>query len=117
MTIQRLHANKRLSNTVVHNGVVYLSGQLANQHSADIKTQTKETLANIDKLLEEVGSNKKKIISATIYLTDIDAHFDQMNEVWENWIAAGHEPARACVQAAMFKPSLLVEISIIAAVD
>ncbi|WP_367393998.1 RidA family protein [Pseudomonas sp. X4] len=117
MAITRLNANKRLSNTVVHNGVVYLAGQLANQHSADIKTQTRETLENIDKLLKEVGSDKTRIISATIYLTDIDAHFDPMNEVWEEWVAAGHEPARACVQAAMFKPSLLVEMSIIAAVE
>lgn len=117
MTITRLHANKRLSNTVVHNGVVYLAGQLANQHSADIKTQTRETLNNIDTLLKEVGSDKTRILSATIYLADIDADFDEMNEVWEDWVAAGHEPARACVQAAMFKSSLLVEISIVAAVD
>lgn len=116
MTIRRLNANKRLSNTVVHNGVVYLAGQLANQHNGDIKTQTRETLANIDKLLEEVGSHKTKIITVTIYLADIDAHFDQMNEVWEDWVASGHEPARACVQAAMFKTSLLVEMSVIAAV-
>lgn len=115
MAIQRLHSNKRLSNTVIHNGVVYLAGQLANNHEGDIRTQTVETLANIDALLAEAGSHKSKILSVTIYLKDIETDFAGLNEVWETWVADGAAPARACVEAAMFKSSLLVEMSVIAA--
>jgi enamine deaminase RidA (YjgF/YER057c/UK114 family) len=114
MSIKRLHSNKRLSNIVTHNGIVYLAGQLANNHEADIRTQTAETLANIDTLLAEVGSDKSKILSVTIYLKDIETDFADLNEAWEDWVAEGQAPARACVEAAMFKPGLLVEMSVVA---
>lgn len=75
MAVQRKHTKKRLSDVVVHNGVAYLSGQLATNFDGDIHTQTQETLANIDRLLADVGSDKSKIISATIYLKDIGKDF------------------------------------------
>lgn len=114
MAIERLHSNKRLSNIVIHNGVVYLAGQLANDHEGDIRQQTAETLANIDALLAEAGSDKTRILSVTIYLKDIEADFAGLNEVWESWVGEAAAPARACVEAAMFKPSLLVEMSVVA---
>jgi enamine deaminase RidA (YjgF/YER057c/UK114 family) len=117
MAVQRKHTKKRLSDVVVHNGVAYLSGQLATNFDGDIHTQTQETLANIDRLLADVGSDKSKIISATIYLKDIGKDFGALNEVWETWVEEGTAPARACVEAAMFDPRLLVEISVIAALD
>ncbi|MFJ4346394.1 RidA family protein [Pseudomonas sp. NPDC089401] len=114
MAIERLHSNKRLSNIVIHNGIVHLAGQLANNHDGDIRTQTRETLANIDALLAQAGSDKSQILSVTIYLKDIQNDFAAMNEIWESWVAEGHSPARACVEAAMFKSTLLVEMAVVA---
>jgi len=83
---------------------------------ADIQEQTRSTLAKVDELLAEAGSDKEHLLSATIYLRDIANHFALMNEVWNAWVPEGHAPARACVQAHMARPALLVEISIVAAV-
>ncbi|MCA9986591.1 MAG: RidA family protein [Anaerolineales bacterium] len=116
MSITRKHTSERMSKIVSHNGIVYLCGQVAADADADIQEQTRTTLAKIDGLLAEAGSSKEHILSATIYLRDIDNHFGLMNEVWNAWVPAGHAPARACVEAHMARPSLLVEISIVAAV-
>jgi enamine deaminase RidA (YjgF/YER057c/UK114 family) len=116
MDIKRYETNKRWSRAVVHNKTAYFCGQVAKELVADIKEQTRTTLEKIDTLLESVGSDKTKILSATIYLKDISM-FNGMNEVWDNWVAEGLAPARACVQAQMSNPDELVEISIIAAVE
>ena len=116
MSITRKHTSERMSKIVSHNGIVYLCGQVAADADADIQEQTRTTLAKIDGLLAEAGSSKEHILSATIYLRDIDNHFGLMNEVWNAWVPTGHAPARACVEAHMARPSLLVEISIVAAV-
>ena len=116
MSITRKHTSERMSKIVSHNGIVYLCGQVAADAEADIQEQTRTTLAKIDELLAEAGSSKEHILSATIYLRDIDNHFGLMNEVWNAWVPTGHAPARACVEAHMARPSLLVEISIVAAV-
>jgi len=114
--IQRLLTETRYSEAVIHNGTVYLSGQLADDLSADIEGQTRETLASIDYLLLEAGSHKSQILSATVYLKDMAADYAPFNALWDAWVAPGTAPARACVEAALYSPKVRVEISIIAAV-
>lgn len=115
MPIQRLHTEKRYSEIVIHNGTVYLAGQLADDYSGDIVQQTRETLANTDRMLAEAGSDKSKILSVTIYLKDMDRDYAGLNQVWDAWVAPGAAPARACVEAKMYKPEVLVEMMIVAA--
>lgn len=115
--ISRQDTSARASKIVVHSGVVYLSGQVAEDPDADIQEQTRSTLARVDELLVRAGSSREHLLSATIYLRDIANHFALMNEVWNEWVPEGHAPARACVQAHMARPALLVEICVIAAVS
>ncbi len=112
--IQRYHIGKRLSEMVVHNSTAYLAGQVAEDAKQDVSGQAKQVLAQIDKLLAEVGSDKTKILSATIFLPSM-ADFSAMNAVWEAWIPAGHCPARATVEAKLAAPDYKVEIQVIAA--
>jgi len=115
MSIDRLHAGPRMSQAVVHGDTVYLAGQVADRaKGGSVGDQTTEILAAIDRLLAEAGSDKTKILSATIYLADI-ATFAQMNAVWDAWVAAGHAPARATVEARLAAPAYTVEIACIAA--
>ena len=116
MTIDRKHVGKRLSGLVIHrpSGTAYLSGQVADDASADVTGQTRQVLALIDALLAEAGSDKSKILSATIFLPDI-GDFAAMNAVWEQWVPAGHAPARATVEAKLARADLRVEIQIVAA--
>lgn len=114
MSIQRFHGGPRMSQMVVHNGTVYLAGQVANTPTPDVEAQTREILAQIDALLAEAGTSKSKILSATIYLTDI-ASFGAMNRAWEAWVEPGNTPARATVEARLAAPEYLVEIQVIAA--
>ena len=116
MSITRLHTTERASKIVVHNGVVHLSGQVAEDPDADIREQTRSTLARVDAALAEAGTDREHLLSATIFLRDIDNHFAPMNEVWNDWVPTGHAPARACVEAHMARSALLVEICVIAAV-
>jgi len=116
MTIVRSKVSARASAIVVHHGTVFLSGQVAEDPDADIQEQTRSTLARIDALLVEAGSDREHLLSATIYLRDIDNHFALMNEVWNAWVPEGHAPARACVEAHMARSALLVEICVIAAI-
>jgi enamine deaminase RidA (YjgF/YER057c/UK114 family) len=114
-SIQRLHAGPRMSQAVVHGGTVYLAGQVADKaKGGSVTEQTKEILATIERLLTEAGSDKTRILSATIYLPDI-ATFAEMNAVWEAWVAPGHTPARATVEAKLAAPAYTVEIACIAA--
>jgi enamine deaminase RidA (YjgF/YER057c/UK114 family) len=113
--IVRKHSNARMSRIVIHNSTIYLCGQVAATRNADITVQTCETLDKIEHLLEEAGSDKNHILSSTIYLKDM-ADFAAMNEVWDGWIDEGCAPARACVNAVMASPELLVEMSVVAAV-
>ncbi len=116
MAITRKHTSTRASKIVINNGTIYLSGQVAADVTEDVQGQTRSTLAKIEKLLAEAGSDKEHLLSATIYLRDIANHFALMNEVWNAWVPEGHAPARACVQAHMARAALLVEISIVATV-
>jgi enamine deaminase RidA (YjgF/YER057c/UK114 family) len=114
MSIKRLHVGPRMSEAVIHNGTVYLAGQVADDASQDAAGQTREILAMIDRLLAECGSDKTKILSAQIFLADI-ADFAAMNSVWDAWVPAGHTPARATVESRLAAPKYRVEIKVIAA--
>jgi len=114
MSIQRLHVGPRLSEAAIHNGVVYLAGQVAEDSSLDITGQTQQVLAAIDRLLAEAGSDKTLVLQATIFLKTL-ADFPGMNAVWDRWVVHGHTPPRATVEAKLAKPEYLVEVKIIAA--
>ena len=115
MTITRLHAGPRMSQAVIHGSTIYLAGQVADQAKGkSVAEQTKEILATIERLLAEAGSDKTRILSATIYLADI-ATFAEMNAVWDAWVASGSAPARATAEAKLAAPAYTVEIACIAA--
>lgn len=114
MPIRRLHTETRYSEAVIHNGAVYLSGQLADDLAGDIRAQTRETLSSIERLLEEAGSSKARLLSATIHLKDISTDYAG-NEIWDAWLTPGTAPARTTVQALMYSPDVRVEITVIAA--
>jgi len=102
------------SRAVIHNGVAYLSGTVADDKTLPMKGQTAQVLAKIDGVLAEVGSDKTKILSAVVYLADMDLK-DEMNEAWMEWMDPAHPPARAAVETAL-TPGTLVEIMVQAAV-
>jgi len=115
MTIQRFDAGPRMSQVVVHGDTVYLAGVVAKATAGDSVTkQTQEVLATIDSHLAKAGSDKSKLLSATIYLTDMKT-FPEMNAVWDAWVSAGNTPARATVQAGLAAPQYRVEIMVTAA--
>lgn len=104
-----------MSEAAVHNGTVYLAGQVADDASADIQGQTAQVLAAVDALLARVGSDKSKILMAQIFLADL-ADFAGMNQVWDAWVVPGHTPPRATVQAALARPEWKIEVVVTAAV-
>lgn len=114
MEIKRLHVGKRLSEVAIHNGTVYLAGQIAEDTAQTIQGQTREVLGHVDRLLAEAGSDKTCILSCQIYLANM-ADFSGMNEEWDAWVAGGHAPPRATVEAELADPECLVEIVIVAA--
>jgi enamine deaminase RidA (YjgF/YER057c/UK114 family) len=113
-SIQRFHVGPRLSETAVHNGTVYLAGQVPDDTTQDIRGQTAQVLAMVDRLLAEVGSDKSRILMTQIFLANI-SEIVAMNEVWDAWIPAGNTPPRATVQAAMANPAYKIEIVVTAA--
>lgn len=114
MTIERIHTKQRMSRIVIHNNTVYLCGQVCADATKDITEQTQTMLDKVDALLEEANSDREHILTATVYIKDMK-DFAEMNAVWDAWVPEGHAPARACVEAAMARPELLVEVSVIAA--
>ena len=115
MSIERMHVGSRMSQVVVHGDTVYLAGQVAqNAGGGSIADQTKDILEAIDGLLAEAGSDKSKLLTATIWLSDI-RHFDEMNAVWDAWVAPGNTPCRACVEARLAFTQFDVEIMVTAA--
>ncbi|WP_428249288.1 RidA family protein [Ferrovibrio sp.] len=116
MSIRRIEVGPRMSQAVVHGNTVYLAGQVASDTSGDTTAQTKVILGQIDKLLAAAGTDKTKILSATIYLPDI-ADFAAMNAAWDAWVPQGHTPARATVEAKLAAPAFKVEIAVIAAIS
>lgn len=116
MNITRHHVGPRMSQISVHNGVIYLAGQIAkNSRGGNIAEQTREVLEGIDTLLQEAGSDKSRLLFCQIFLRDL-ADFAGMNEVWEQWVVPGATPGRATVQAALVTGSCNIEIVATAAV-
>lgn len=113
--IQRFQSTKRLSRLVVHYGVVHVAGVTAGDTSGDIGTQTRDVLEKIEGYLATVGSDKTKLLSAQIWLKDIDKDFAGMNAAWEAWIPEDAVPTRATCEARLARPELLVEIIVTAA--
>jgi len=103
-----------MSGAVVHGDTVYLAGQVASDPSAGVKGQTEQVLKRIDDLLKSAGTDKSKLLSATVYLADIRG-YDEMNAAWDAWVSAGNTPGRATVEARLASPKYLVEIVAIAA--
>lgn len=115
MTIQRFDTGPRMSQVVIHGDTVYLAGIVANKAAGkSVTEQTQEVLSIIDGHLAKAGSDKSKLLTATIYLTDIKT-FAQMNAVWDGWVSAGHTPARATVEAKLAAAPYSVEIMVTAA--
>jgi len=115
MSVERKEIGPRMSQIVVHGDTVYLAGQVAlDAPAAPVAEQTRDTLARIDRLLAEAGTDKSKLLSATVWLSDM-RYFGQMNEVWDAWVTPGQTTARACVEAALATPEYDVEIMVVAA--
>jgi enamine deaminase RidA (YjgF/YER057c/UK114 family) len=113
--IKRIQSGTRMSGAVVHGNTVYLAGQVADDTSEGVAGQTKQILAKIDALLAEAGTDKSKILSTNIWVTDM-ATFNEMNKVWDAWVSPGNAPARATVESALASPQYRVEIMCIAAI-
>lgn len=115
MAIERYDSNPRMSKCVVHGNTVYLAGIVANDPKGkDMAAQTKDILAQIDGYLAKAGTDKSKLLSATIYITDMKT-FPEMNAVWDGWVSEGNTPARATVEAKLAAPQYNVEIMVVAA--
>lgn len=113
MTIKRLESGPRMSQAVIANGFVFLAGQVAPDPSGSVVSQTRQVLGEIDRLLEAAGTSKERILTATIYLADINT-FGEMNHAWEAWVHPQAKPARATVEAKMVAPEYRVEIQVTA---
>ena len=117
MALKRIQVGERMSQAVIHGNTVYTAGQVAlgapGESAAD---QTRDILSRIDALLSEAGTEKSKLISATIWLSDMST-FNEMNDVWDAWVTPGNTPARACVESKLAAPQFTVEIGVIAALD
>ena len=113
--LRRFHVGDRMSEMTIHNGTVYLAGQIAGDASQDIRGQTAQVLASIDRLLTEAGTDKAHILRCQIFIKDL-ADFAAMNEVWEDWVAPGDAPPRATVQANLARPEWKIEMVVTAAI-
>lgn len=111
--IERIECGARMSGAVVHNGLVWLAGQVGTP-GASVTEQTKDALAEVDRLLALAGSDKTRILSAQIWLADM-ADFAEMNAVWDGWVPQGATPARATGEAKLAAPEYRVEVIVTAA--
>lgn len=114
MSITRHQVGPRLSQAVVHGDTVYLAGQVADDPAADVRGQTEQILRKIDALLAAAGTDKSRLLSATVYLANMGT-YAEMNAAWDAWVDPRHTPARATVEARLATPRYLVEITAVAA--
>ena len=112
MSVERKEVGPRMSQVVIHGNTVYLAGVVGRGNT--VGEQTKDILATIDGYLKQAGTDKSKLLSANIWLTDIST-FNEMNAVWDAWVAPGNTPARATVEAKLASPQYKVEIMVQAA--
>ena len=114
MTVERLHVSKRFSEIAIAGNLVHLAGQLATDVELDIKGQTQQTLDIIDQFLADAGTDKSHIMSVTIYLKDIEKDYAAFNEIWDAWVADTEALPRTCVEAKLYDPRVLVEMTVVA---
>ena len=115
MSVQRIDGNPRMSKVVVHGDTVYLAGLTADKAlGRSLAEQTSEILSLIDGFLAKAGTDKSKLLTATIWLSDIRT-VDEMNKVWDAWVTPGHTPARACIEALLQGPDRKIEVQVTAA--
>jgi enamine deaminase RidA (YjgF/YER057c/UK114 family) len=114
MPIVRHEPSSIFSNVVEANGFVFTAGVVAKDVNQDAKGQTQQILKEIDRLLELCGTDKSKVVSATIWVSDI-RYRDKMNEAWNAWTGGKNLPGRACIEAKLADPRMLVEIAVVAA--
>ncbi len=112
--IKRFDQSARRSRALIHNGIVYLSGQVPRNRTGDIKEQSQEVLDTIDKLLLETGTDKSRVLTAQIWLKTME-DFKSFNEVWDAWVVPAHTPTRCCGKVEMNAADCLVEIMVTAA--
>lgn len=112
--IQRIDQNQRRSRGVVHNGFIFLAGQVANDPTGDIRQQAREAFAKVDDMLAQAGSDKTRVMSVTIWLRDME-DYEGFNEVWDQWVVQGQTPARACGKVQLADPRIRVELIVTAA--
>ena len=112
--VTRLHIGPRLCEVAIFNGTVYLAGQIAENAAADAYGQSVEVLGHVDRLLAEAGSDKRHILSATVYVASIK-HYADMNRAWDEWVEPGATPPRTTVEAKLARSDVLVEMQIVAA--
>ena len=114
MAVERLHVSSRFCEVAISGNLVHLAGQLADDTSQDIRSQTQQTLANIDRFLADAGTDKTQILSVIIFLKDIEQDYAAMNEVWDAWVADIDALPRTCVEAKLYDPRVLVELTVVA---
>ena len=112
--IVRIDQNARRSRAVAYGGLVFLAGQVANDSSGDITQQTEQALSKVEDMLRQAGTDKSKLLNATIWLRTMD-DYDGMNTVWDKWVVPGSTPARCCGKVELADPALRVEIMVVAA--
>ncbi|MEQ1103915.1 RidA family protein [Acinetobacter ursingii] len=114
MSVQRLHVSKRFSEIAISGNLVHLAGQLAEDLTLDVRGQTQQTLDLIDQFLADAGTDKSHILSVMIFLKDIENDYAGMNEIWDAWCADIQALPRTCVEAKMYRPDVLVEMTVVA---
>jgi enamine deaminase RidA (YjgF/YER057c/UK114 family) len=114
--IKRIVTNPRRGRAVIYNGMLFIGGQTAHDKSLDIKGQTSQVLEKIDKILAEAGTDRSNLLTAQIWIRDIQSDFAGMNEVWDGWVSPDALPTRATAQCQMASAGTLVEIVVTAAV-
>jgi enamine deaminase RidA (YjgF/YER057c/UK114 family) len=113
--IVRIDQNARRSRALIHNGLVYISGQVPDDRTQDIRGQTEQVLKKIDDLLRQVNSHRSRLLSAQIWLKTMD-DFAPMNEVWDKWVIPGETPTRCCGKVELNDPKCLIEITAVATI-
>ena len=108
--ILRIESGTRMSQAVVANGFIFLAGQVADDPSTDVEDQTRQVFAGIDRLLAAAGADKRRILTANVYLADI-GDFASMNRAWDAWLDRAHKPARMTIEAKLVDPRWRVEIT------
>ena len=112
--ISRIDQNARRSRAVVHGGVVYLAGQVADDKMAPIAEQTRQALAKVDDMLARAGTDKSRLLTAQIWLLSME-DYDGMNAVWDAWVVPGQTPTRCCGKVELADPHLRIEVIVTAA--